>query len=302
MYANTKTTVLGMSQATLSPDIILTSHYESYRVTYPSIESYHSHRVTQAQTGYNESGHTTHPSAGFSFGAGDEPPHCERREPVKAQPHNTPTSDPLCKEILNMKESIATLSKAVHSLQPKATKTTQTHPNPAITTSSNPKTKGMVKGKRNPPTYAGYATQAALPPRPSLVLELGQAQIGSRPSPATICDTINKGLEGSLTHSQVHVSAVRWTVRGNLVITASADTSQYQLNSALMHVATYAKRSLNITQSIPTPIRANTRWSRILLNRVLTSATSENEAHSPTQCHTALRDENPSYASLTITQ
>lgn len=217
-----------------------------------------------------------------------------------AQPHNTPTSDPLCKEILNMKESIATLSKAVHSLQPKVmAKTTQTHPNPAITTSSNPKTKGMVKGKRNPPTYA---TQAALPPRPSLVLELGQAQIGSRPSPATVCDTINKGLEGSLTHSQVHVSAVRWTVRGNLVITASADTSQYQLNSALMHVATYAKHSLNITQSIPTPIRANTRWSRILLNCVPTGTTSENEAHSPTQCHTALRDENPSYASLTITQ
>jgi hypothetical protein len=216
-----------------------------------------------------------------------------------AQHYPEPTSDPLCKEILDMKESIATLSKAVHSLMPKATAKTTPPPKPTNPQSSNPTTKGMVKGKKNPPTYAA---QTALPPRPSLVLDLGKVQISSRPPSANICNTINNGLANSLTHSQVHMSAARWTARGNLVITAGADTSQYQLNSALMHVASYAKKSLNIPGTAPTPIRANSRWSCILLNRVPTGTTPNTEAHNPDQCHAALQDENPSYAALTITQ
>jgi hypothetical protein len=69
-----------------------------------------------------------------------------------------------------------------------------------------------------------------------------------------------------------------------------------------MHVASYTKQSLNIPGTTPTPIRANTRWFPILLNHVPTGTTSNTKAYNPYQCHAALRDENPSYTTLTITQ
>lgn len=44
------------------------------------------------------------------------------------------------------------------------------------------------------------------------------------------------------------------------------------------------------------------KWSRVLLNRVPTGTCPSRPAFTPDECHQALAAENPSYASLPITQ
>jgi len=57
------------------------------------------------------------------------------------------------------------------------------------------------------------------PPNPSLVVDLAHLKITDEnwPKPEDICQTLNKRL-GEVTPPQVSLAAVRWTVKGNLVI------------------------------------------------------------------------------------
>jgi hypothetical protein len=200
-----------------------------------------------------------------------------------------------------MKESITTLSKAVQSLQPKtgAIKLPATPSTTPPTKSSTPWAKGTNLGKKPPHTYA---TLAASPARPSAVVDLGKTGNNSRSPPIEICKSLNRELAAS-THSQVRIAAARWTVHGNLVITAGHTTSPHQLNSALTFIAFYLKNILGITaDSSNIPIRTNIKWSRLLLNRIPTGITDKHGAYSPDTCHNALMADNPAYASLTITQ
>jgi hypothetical protein len=172
-------------------------------------------------------------------------------------PKHTPPSDPLRKEILT--ETITALSKAVTSLQPKAgAAKAPTTPNTPTPPKGTPKDKGSNPGAKTPQTYASLATS---PARPSAVLEMGQAQITNRLPPMVICNSLNKELASS-PHSQVRIAAARWTMRGNLVITAGHATTSHHLNSALTYIAFYIKKTLDLTDTDTTkfPIRANVKW------------------------------------------
>ena len=150
-----------------------------------------------------------------------------------------------------------------------------------------------------PPTYASKTSVRA---RPSVVVDLEKHQIADRPHPSVICSAINKGLKTYPDVCQARVSAARWTVRGNLVITAGPNTSEKLLNSAILYIALITKKALKLQINASTPTRANVRWSRILINCMPTGATAKTEAHNPVSCHQSLMADNPSYASLTITQ
>ena len=217
-----------------------------------------------------------------------------------SQPHTTTPSEPLRKEISEMKKAIDALSKAVKvplpgtgANQPKITPITPTTP------TGTTRAQGKTPGKNSTHTYASLA---ASPAHPSAVLELKVQQPEAGPLPAEICRSLNSQLKDRPAHSQVHISAVRWTVRGNLVITAGPNTSEHHLKAALPDIASLLRFILGLPNKDSYQIRANTRWSRILLNRVPTGATSSTEAASPNQCHDSLLADNPSYATLTITQ
>ena len=199
--------------------------------------------------------------------------------------NTTNPSDPLRKEILAIKDTVTALSKAVKGQQPKSNPP-QTHTQP-------------TQGTKSPPTYASKTATRA---RPSVVVELEKQRIVDRLTPEIICNAINEGVKTHPAISQVRVSAARWTARGNLVITAGPTTPEKLLNSALVQIAYYAKKILTIPIHANTTARANVRWSRLLLNRVPTGTTDESEAHDPNTCHESLLAENPSYATLTITQ
>ena len=162
-------------------------------------------------------------------------------------PKHAPPSDPLRKEILTMKETITALSKAVTSLQPKAgaakAPTTPSTPTPPKGT---PRDKGSNPGAKTPQTYASLATS---PARPSAVVEMGQAQVNNRLSPTVICNSLNKELASS-PHSQVRIAAVRWTMRGNLVITAGHATTCYARTMRMCSHKVSAQRILNVALSI----------------------------------------------------
>jgi hypothetical protein len=134
------------------------------------------------------------------------------------------------------------------------------------------------------------------------VLELKVPPTEAGTPPAEICRTLNIQLKDKAAHTQVHISAIRWTVRGNLVITAGPNTSEHHLKTALPDIATILRLILKLPSKDSFQIRANVRWSRILLNHVPTGATSNAEVASPNQCHESLLADNPSYATLTITQ
>jgi hypothetical protein len=192
-------------------------------------------------------------------------------------------SDPLRKEILEIKETISALSKAVNKSSPLTA-------NP--TPSSNPKNFKV----HSTPTYA---TLAASPPRPSAVLEMNGTQIQNRPRPADICELFNKQLLAS-PYPQVSISAAKWNTRGNLIITAGPTTSAQQLNKVLPYLLKTLKASIP-EQGTSITARANVKWSRILLNRVPTGTSLTREAYTPNECHAALCAENPTYATLPIT-
>ena len=111
---------------------------------------------------------------------------------------------------------------------------------------------------------------------------MSRVQVDSRLPPTDICKNLNKDLAASA-HNQVHISAVKWTVRGNLVITASHSNSEHQLNAALTIIAFFLKNILGFTTATNTtiPIRTNVKWSRLLLNRVPTGITDKHGAYSP---------------------
>src|ERR1700679_4285636 len=155
-----------------------------------------------------------------------------------------------------------------------------------------------------PPTYAKVASA---PLHPSVVVSTTAFTWPDtgRPKVSDVCKFLNERLAQSA-HSQVHVSAARWTARGNLVLWGGPNNTLALLSSALGYIskALFDSFSASAFSSPDTPpqIRPNVRWSKLLINRVPTGKLSNHEVFTPEECHQALLTENPSYASLSITQ
>ncbi|KAI0282648.1 hypothetical protein BC826DRAFT_1110719 [Russula brevipes] len=210
--------------------------------------------------------------------------------------HSTPqTSLPNQQQFDKITNTLSTLMKTVEGLRAPPAAKPQKHDSPPMPTKATPA--GTGKHSAPMPTYAA---KAAVQVRPSLVYSPATSiHSDARPKPSEICHLLNAGLLKTQ-YAQVQIAAARWTAKGNLVLTAGHNTTQPQLqfSSALI------KKFLNdfLSNTAPTTIRANVRWSKILLNSVPTGAAEGRVPHTPSQCHAALQATNPLYAQLSVTQ
>jgi len=91
--------------------------------------------------------------------------------------------------------------------------------------------------------------------------------------------------------------------KGNLVITGAHPSTPQTLHAALPHIMTLLNTAFGLSaKSQITQIRANVKWSKILINGVPTGGPDSANVYSPDTCHTLLTANNPSYAALTIMQ
>jgi len=183
--------------------------------------------------------------------------------------------------------------------------------------------KGKAKAAPVPPKqklmYVAAAQAAAAPltpptpappPRASVVISIPSASrdsslaIQSQMRADLVAILCSQALAAQPVYANVKVSAARWTPKGNLVVFGGPDTSQDALLSA-SHVLTSA-----ISARLPLPgpshmsVRANVKWSKILVNGVpLRSAPNSETGVTPSAAlHAQLTEHNPSYAALKITQ
>ncbi|KAF8259482.1 hypothetical protein EI94DRAFT_1707072 [Lactarius quietus] len=206
----------------------------------------------------------------------------------------TPSESPLPKlleDVKSIKSSLVALQKAIspstQSGKPSPSKTPVHAPAAPIT---------RAKGKTPSPSFA---SAAASPPRPSLVVCLDFLNWNKgRPSPATLCSDINRVLE-TLGNDQVRISAVKWTARDNLILTGGPNTTAHHLQQAAPLISQHFGDTYPL---YPPTIRPNVKWSKLLINNVPTGVTAEDKAKTPDECHAALVSDNPTYASLNITQ
>ena len=221
--------------------------------------------------------------------------------PSHSTPATPPQSDQLKAELLEMKSSIQALSKAVTDLQPKV----QGAPAPSPPTKTPPpkgKPGAQGKGPTQTPTPT-YASKAALLARPSLVLELGVTNTDNQFEESIIA-SLNSTL-AETGYDEVKISALRYTKKGNLVLTAHHDTTQTQLSHATSAIQTFFREvyadSLQKTfDNIQS--RANVRWSKILINSVHVRIADHRGPYTLDECHRSLVAHNPSYAALKVTQ
>ena len=106
--------------------------------------------------------------------------------------------------------------------------------------------------KQSCKTY--LATARVRPPNPSLVVDLAHMvpTEEDRPRPEIICNTLNRGL-GSISPPQVSLATVRWTARGNLVITRGPSTMPHSLLAAAPHVTNILNEALKFSPNNPLP-------------------------------------------------
>ncbi|KAF8483156.1 hypothetical protein F5888DRAFT_1776445 [Russula emetica] len=204
--------------------------------------------------------------------------------PSCTQPAQPPSTD---EELKKIQTSLQALSRAVTGLQNKK---------------GLPPSKPSTQPKTSPPTYASKASSK--PSNPSLVITLSHITGNTnfrRPRPEEICSSINNALTAT-PHNQVHVTAARWTAKGNLVVTGGHLTTAQQLQLASPIITSAFKEAFSA--SVP-PLtifhtRANVKWSKILINGLPTGVTDSRGAYTPDECHAALASENPSYIPLII--
>ncbi|KAH9055111.1 hypothetical protein EDB83DRAFT_2521314 [Lactarius deliciosus] len=211
-------------------------------------------------------------------------------------PAPTPLPASLLKDLKDIKSSILALQKVSPAGTQPSKKPPQSNPPAGSPQEPNKKTLGA--------TISSFAKAAALPPCPSVVISLANINwSGLKPSPAQVCKGINDTLD-SAQNDQVCISAARWTAKENLVLTGSPNTTvqSLQLDTPTIRLHFSERYPDSHATSHPIKVQPNVKWSKILINSVPTGVSSTSSAHMPDSCHTALIDNNPNYASLTITQ
>ena len=141
-------------------------------------------------------------------------------------PHLQPTppspnlkTNSLFDKIKGMKEDIHMLQKSLLKLQyPTMLPPPKLPSNPISNSTASPTTPSTPPDKSS--------TRPA--PHPSIVVHLSQWELTSCPHPQLICTTVNKSLTQS-SHLKVHISAAKWTTRGNVTLTGGADNSLDQI-------------------------------------------------------------------------
>ncbi|KAH9003224.1 hypothetical protein EDB83DRAFT_2533549 [Lactarius deliciosus] len=157
------------------------------------------------------------------------------------------------------------------------------------------------------PKPTSFASVAKTPARPSLVVSLhpsvagGPKPLAVRRSPQEVVSHLNAVLASE--GHQVTLSAARWTVKNNLVVTAGPDTTAHHLTSASHLISDSLVTYLSADNS-PLPVQTweNCKWARLLINGIPTGASLTRDPYSPSELHTALLADNPAYRGLRLTQ
>jgi hypothetical protein len=210
-------------------------------------------------------------------------------------PPATPTT-----EFGSIQSSLKALSHAVFTLQQKAPTHTKNQAEP----NANQRRKGNPNPASPPRTFANIA--AAQHTCPSLVMRTDHlwSVPGSRPRLEYLTNLFNEALESS-PHHQIHIASTKWTANSNIIITGGHMTTAHQLQST-SHILAKAlsEDQSDAVNTIPPPqTRPNVKWAKILINGIPTGVQSNRgTAYSPDECHSSLASENPSYASLFVTQ
>jgi hypothetical protein len=190
-------------------------------------------------------------------------------------------------DLKEIKDTIKSLSKAIGELKRPTPPTSK--PSPATTKPGPPPTPTTKK------TYSAVAGSRSA--NVSIVVDLANMQFGlmGRPRPPTITECINRAIKDSPIH-HIHISAVRWTAKDNLVVTGGPTVSAQLLQSASHIIAdTLATAFSTPTTTVPLPsTRANIKWSKILINGLPTGVFRRTGPYSPNKCQAELVLENPS--------
>jgi hypothetical protein len=117
-----------------------------------------------------------------------------------------------------------------------------------------------------------------------------------------ICEVLNRELV-KISLTQVKVAAIRWTAKGNLVITGAPPASPAMLQLSALHIGAILTKALHLPHNhqVKQP-RANVKWSRITINSIPTGKSESQGPYTPEECHAALAELNPTYTTLAVTQ
>ena len=117
-----------------------------------------------------------------------------------------------------------------------------------------------------------------------------------------ICRLINNALM-TFPHQQVRIFTVRWTAKGNLIAISGHNVTLNQLQLAANTIAQAFTNSYSAAVNPPPPpTQANVKWSKLLINGLPTGVSNTRDPFTPEECHQSLAANNPSYASLSVTQ
>jgi hypothetical protein len=133
--------------------------------------------------------------------------------------------------------SLSALTKAVSDIQKKVSSHSRKNPQ------DPPATK---RGKGNASSNIKlYSTAVgSRPPNPSLVVDLAQLELTTegRPRPEEICELLNREL-GEITPTQARLAAIRWTAKGNLIVTGAHTATPTSLQAAAPHIGNILSRA-----------------------------------------------------------
>ena len=151
-------------------------------------------------------------------------------------------------------------------------------------------------------------SHAAPPPaRPSLVLSLTHHMLiltlcaKAALAPLVLVNACNAALSADPTHTNVWVSAAKWTPKGNLVMFAGPGVSRDAL-FATSHLLMSAVSQV-LPEDLAISSRLNVKWGKVLINSVPTGVSEGHPTtHSPAACWQELISNNPSLRHLTVCQ
>ncbi|KAH9169715.1 hypothetical protein EDB89DRAFT_2194199 [Lactarius sanguifluus] len=223
-------------------------------------------------------------------------------------PAPTPKPSTLFTEISNIKESLTALQSSMACLQNQAAST----PPPTVTvhqstthatSNSKPVPANHPEPPASPTSHVNLHTTLKPSHHPSIIARIMTEDPTNHPPPHILCNTINEALKRA-SHSCVHLSSARWTMKGNLVLTGGHANTLQQLLSARNKISeSITSKFPNIHKhSTAIHIEANIRWSKIRINNIPTSVSNNRGPWTPDECHEALLTDNPGYTKLNITQ
>jgi hypothetical protein len=139
-------------------------------------------------------------------------------------------------DLADIQKTLTTLAKAIEDIQkPSTTPSKQTPPLP-------------LSKEASKTTLCSYSAVAGIrPPNPSLVVDLSHLNIAEKDQLwlEILCDAINRKLS-AIVLPQVKLAAIRWTAKGNLVITSAPSATPHTLQIAMPHISTTISTSLQL--------------------------------------------------------